>query len=59
VNLRIHDVMSRQVLNDHKLGCLPVAEHGAVVGIITETGPLRYIFRFGEAGSAKVVVSNP
>jgi len=49
-------------MRKHRVGSLPVMEHGRVVGIITETDVLRHIVR-ADAGRApacaEVIVSFP
>jgi CBS domain-containing membrane protein len=37
-----------RLLEDYKLGCLPVVEHGKVVGIVTEADFVRFARRYFE-----------
>jgi len=51
-----------RVMHAHKVGALPVVEHGRVVGILTETDLLRQICRADaecSPGMAEIVVSYP
>ncbi len=49
-------------MRKHRVGALPVLEHGRVVGIITETDILRYIVRTDPgwtSACAEIIVSFP
>ena len=69
----IKDVMKKRVISvkpdtpikdaahlmaDKKIGCVPVIENGALVGLLTTTDILRYVERLSEGAFARMQRSN-
>jgi CBS domain-containing protein len=47
----VHDAVERML--QHRIGCLPVIEHGKLVGLVSETDLLRYLARVLGISEAK------
>jgi CBS domain-containing protein len=50
----VHTAVERML--EHRIGCLPVIEHGTLVGLVSETDCLRYLARVLGISEAKTTL---